>query len=198
MPESVDNLGWRTLDACGDGVEPVNLFALVTYIPLPLGRFLDDLRRELVPSFIPRAHATILPPRPLAYDPHVAWEHVYAGIKDFGPFEIAAADVELFESTSVIYIGIGAGRRVLLQMHEQLNAGPAYCAEPYDYHPHITLAQDIDPQRAVEAYELARRRWAEYTGQRWFAVDRVTLVQATNRKRWLDLAEARLGVPAAR
>jgi hypothetical protein len=29
-------------------------------------------------------------------------------------------------------------------------------------------------------------------------VDRVVFVQNTNRKRWLDLAEARLGVPSAR
>ena len=41
--QNVSTLGWRTLDACGDGVEPVNAFALVTYIPEPLGRFLDDV-----------------------------------------------------------------------------------------------------------------------------------------------------------
>jgi 2'-5' RNA ligase len=196
--KNVDPLGWRTLDACGDGVEPVNAFALVTYIPAPLGRFLDDLRLELVPTFLPRAHATILPPRPLAVDPRVAWQHVYAGIKDFPPFEIVAGEVGMFKSTSVVYIAIGAGRRVLLQMHDQLNAGPLGCKEPFEYRPHITVAQDLNPERAAVAYELARRRWAEYTGQRWFAVDRVVFVQNTNRKRWLDLAEARLGVPSAR
>ena len=196
--DDVDILGWRTLDACGDGVEPINSFALVTYIPAPLGRFLDDLRLELVPTFVPRAHATILSPRPLAVDPRVAWEHVYSGIKDFPPFEIVAGEVELFESTSVVYIGIGAGRRVLLQMHDHLNTGPVGCAEHYQYRPHITLAQDLGPGQVQAAYELACRRWAEYSGQRWFAVDRVVFVQNTNRKRWLDLAEARLGVPPAR
>lgn len=196
--DEVDNLGWRTLDACGDGVEPINSFALVTYIPAPLGRFLDDLRLELVPTFVPRAHATILSPRPLTVDPRVAWEHVYSGIKDFPPFEIVADQIELFESTSVVYIGIGAGRRVLLQMHNQLNKGPLAYPENYQYRPHITLAQDLQPGQVKGAYELARRRWEEYSGQRWFAVDRVVFVQNTNRKRWLDLAEARLGVPSAR
>jgi len=196
--DDVDILGWRTLDACGDGVEPINSFALVTYIPAPLGRFLDDLRLELVPTFVPRAHATILSPRPLTVDPRVAWEHVYSAIKDFPPFEIVADQVELFESTSVVYIGIGAGRRVLLQMHDHLNTGPVGCAEHYQYRPHITLAQDLGPGQVQAAYELACRRWAEYSGQRWFAVDRVVFVQNTNRKRWLDLAEARLGVPPAR
>jgi len=195
--DTLDTLGWRTLDSWGDGVEPVDSFALVTYIPLPLGRFLDDLRRELVPNFIPRAHVTILPPRPLAA-PRAAWEHVYATIKDFGPFEIAADHIELFGSTSVVYLGIGAGRRVLLRMHERLNAGPTSFPESFEYHPHITLAQDLDPSEAAGKYELARRRWVEYKGERWFAVDRVTFVQNTNRNRWLDLAEGRLGVPAAR
>lgn len=194
---TLDTLGWRTLEGWGEGVEPVNSFALVTYIPLPLGRFLDDLRRELVPSFIPRAHATILPPRPLE-DPRVAWGHVYTLIKDFGPFEIAADWVELFESTRVVYLKIGAGRRVLLQMHERLNSGPTYFDEAFEYSPHITLAQDLREDEVVDAFELAQRRWAEYRGERWFAVDRVTFVQGTNRRRWLDLAEGRLGVPAAR
>ena len=193
-----DTLGWRTLDSWGGGVEPVNSFALVTYIPIPLGRFLDDLRKELVPNFMPRAHVTILPPRPLEEDPRVAWGHVYTIIKDFGPFEIAADWVELFESTSVVYLKIGAGRRVLLQMHERLNSGPASYNEGYEYSPHITLAQDLHPSEAADAYELAQRRWAEYRGERWFAVDRVSFVRGTNRRRWLDLAEGRLGVPAAR
>jgi len=68
-------------------------------------------------------------------------------------------------------------------MHDQLNAGPLGCKEPFEYRPHITVAQDLNPERAAVAYELARRRWAEYTGQRWFAVDRVVFVQNTNRKR---------------
>ena len=40
----------------------LNVFALVVYIPDPLGRFLDDLRRELVPHYNPHAHVSVLPP----------------------------------------------------------------------------------------------------------------------------------------
>jgi 2'-5' RNA ligase len=198
MENNAGTLGWRTLDSWGDGVEPVNSFALVAYIPMPLGRFLDELRRELVPTFIPRAHVTILPPRPLTVDPRSAWEHVYSAIKDFPPFEIALADVEVFESTSVVYIAVGPGRRVLLQMHDQLNAGPVRYEEPYLYQPHITLAQELNPRQLASKFDLARRRWTAYLGERWFAVDRVTFVQNTTRGLWLDLAEGRLGVPTAR
>lgn len=198
MDNNAGTLGWRTLDSWGDGVEPVNSFALVAYIPMPLGRFLDDLRQELVPTFVPRAHVTILPPRPLSVDPREAWGHVYSAIKDFPPFEIALADVGVFESSSVVYIALGPGRRVLQQMHEQLNAGPVGYEEPFAYYPHITLAQELDPERLARTFELVRRRWADYSGERWFAVDRVTFVQNTTRNLWLDLAEGRLGVPTAR
>ena len=54
----------------------LNVFALVIYIPDPLGRFLDDLRRELVPGCNPHAHVSVLPPRPLAVDWQVASEQV--------------------------------------------------------------------------------------------------------------------------
>ena len=47
------------------GAQRINLFALVVYIPDPLAGFLDDLRKELVANCLPRAHVTILPPRPL-------------------------------------------------------------------------------------------------------------------------------------
>ena len=50
----------------------LNVFALVIYIPDPLGRFLDDLRTELVPGCNPHAHVSVLPPRPLAVDWQVA------------------------------------------------------------------------------------------------------------------------------
>ena len=60
-----------TQDGKGCHIPPeqrLNIYALVIYVPAPLGRFLDDLRRELVPTYKPRAHVSVLPPRPLAGD----------------------------------------------------------------------------------------------------------------------------------
>ena len=48
--------------------ERLNVFALVVYIPGPLGVFLDELRRELVPHYNPHAHVSVLPPRPLPWN----------------------------------------------------------------------------------------------------------------------------------
>jgi len=185
---------------CGNnGAVPINCFALVTYIPGPLGEFLDHLRRALVPACVPRAHVTILPPRPVSAPIEAAVEQLNRWIADVPTFEIEKRQVEIFDTTSVIYIGLGAGREELKRMHGQFNAGPLAFAEPFGYHPHITLAQELSPDQVSAAREAAKRRWAEFKGERTFPVETVTFVQATSDNRWLDLAHWTLGaVPTAR
>src|SRR3954467_7898549 len=86
-----------------------NVFALVIYIPEPLGRFLDDLRRELVPHYNPHAHVSVLPPRPLRVDWQTASDEARALIEGMAPFDVELTSIEMFERTEVIYIGIGRG-----------------------------------------------------------------------------------------
>src|SRR5436305_12288878 len=82
----------------------LNVFALVIYIPDPLGRFLDELRRELVPGCNPHAHVSVLPPRPIAVDWQVAGEHVRACASERPAFEIALGAIRRFPVTNVIFI----------------------------------------------------------------------------------------------
>lgn len=190
--------GRNALELCGEGAEPINSFALVTYIPNQLGEFLDRLRLDLVPACMPRAHVTILPPRPLPVDPQAAWDYMYPILKELPAFEIHTTDVQIFDTTSVIFVGVGEGRSELLRMHDLLNRGPAAFTEPHPYHPHITLAQELQPEQVPEIYEIAKRRWAEYRGERLFSADTVTFVQNTTSNVWLDLAQCHLGVPTIR
>lgn len=176
-----------------NGLDPINCFALVTYIPDPLGAFLDQLRRDLVPGCLPRAHVTILPPRPLQGEVSDTVEDLGRRIPDLPVFEIEARGVEVFATTGVIYIGIGTGRRDLQHMHALLNAGPLHFEEPFPYHPHITLAQDLKPEDFAAVCELARRRWTEFRGSRSLPVGTLTFVQNTLQNRWLDLARWTLG-----
>src|SRR6266850_7332122 len=106
------------------GQDLVNSFALVAYIPDPLRKFLDDLRRELVPGCVPAAHVTILPPRPLSDTPREAIETIRARIPDFSPFEIETGEVEVFPVSDVVYLSLKKGAKHLLQMHPALNLGP--------------------------------------------------------------------------
>src|SRR5438067_583958 len=99
------------------GVERLNQFALVIYFPDPLARFLDELRLDLVAGCRPRAHVTVLPPRPVA-DVEASLEEARVLAPEFPPFEIEAGDVEVFPQTNVIYIGVKRGGEELRAMHE--------------------------------------------------------------------------------
>jgi 2'-5' RNA ligase len=174
------------------GQDLINIFALVTYIPDPLARFLDDLRRELVPACVPHAHVTILPPRPLSGTPDAAIEAVRARISDFAPFDIEASQIEVFAQSDVVYLSLRQGHRELFGMHEAMNVGPLAFHEPYPYHPHVTLAQDLTHEQSIALADLARRHWSEYPYQRMFPVESMTFVQSSAQKLWFDLARFEL------
>ena len=179
---------------CGpDGVEYLNSFALVSYIPKPLSQFLDSLRTELVPNCFLRAHVTILPPRPILSTPEKAWEHIRDVAYRMDPIDVELSDVEVFPVSDVIYIAIGKGREELKAMHAALNIKSVAFDEPFEFHPHITLAQNLTPDQVDELHEVARQRWAEYQGSRSFRVETITFVQNTRWHGWIDLAEMALG-----
>jgi 2'-5' RNA ligase len=171
----------------------INSFALVSYIPDPLAAFLDKLRRELVPNCHLHAHVTVLPPRPLQAKAEAAWRQVREASAGFQPFEIALGAVEVFPVSDVIHIGLSAGGGQLRAMHNQLNRGCLAYPEPFAYHPHVTLAQELKPDQVDEFREVARRRWAEFTSGRAFRAERVTFVQNSRRNVWVDLGECHLG-----
>jgi 2'-5' RNA ligase len=174
-----------------------NVFALVIYLPDPLGGFLDDLRRELVPHYNPHAHVSVLPPRPLNGDWHVASEQVRELTTTGSPFDIELTSVDLFPITNVIYLELGKGASELYAMHAAMNRHCLKFEEPFTYHPHVTLAQEI-PDSEVEALcALAKRRWEEYSGPRHFRAERAVLVRNTLPNCWIDLAAYSLGSAAA-
>lgn len=177
------------------GDEPTNCYALVAYIPDPLAAFLDELRRELVPGCRPRAHVTVLPPRPLTSPPDLASAQVSSILKEAEPFEVLLGGVEIFPVTDVVFLGLRSGRRELEEMHRQLNSGHLAFAEPFYYHPHITLAQELPPGAAPSVAEAAARRWREYRHHRGFLVETLCFVQGTTQKNWLDLSVHPLGSP---
>jgi hypothetical protein len=179
--------------AAPDGGGRQNLFALVIYIPDPLGGFLDDLRRDLVPGCNPHAHVSVLPPRGLAVPWDTASEQARRLTEGWAPFDIELAHVEVFPATEVIYIEIGRGADQMRSLHSAMNSGALDWNEPFAYHPHITLAQDIPHERVAELTEAARRRWAEYGGARVFRAERAVFVQNAGDNCWIDLAEYSLG-----
>jgi 2'-5' RNA ligase len=179
------------------GAERINSFALVCYLPGPLGVFLDRLRAELVTSCVARSHVTILPPRQLISPETLAKEQIAVRVPDYPPFRVDLGEVEVFPVTKVIYLGLNSGNADLHHMHDSLNCGALRFEEPYIYHPHVTLAQGLAPEHVEDATKLAAARWREFKHSRSFQVDTLTFVQNTSVNCWLDLVEYELGSLAA-
>jgi 2'-5' RNA ligase len=165
---------------------PLNCYALVSYLPDPLAGYLDQLRKELVPFCSSHAHVTILPPRPLPVDWQTAWSELRPRFRDFRPFEVELQEVCVFDVSSVIYLELGRGSEQFFAMHAAFNQGVTRYDTVYPYHPHVTLAQQITPEQVPGVFDLARKRWAEYEGERRFQVDRAFFVQNTSRDLWID------------
>jgi 2'-5' RNA ligase len=171
----------------------INSFALVSYIPEPLAGFLDRMRQELVPDCFLRAHVTILPPRPISSTPGAAWDLVRWFAPQFAPFEVTLTNVEVFPVSDVIYVNITAGTEQLTQMHAAMNADGLRFPDAFSYHPHVTLAQNLQPDQVDELMHVARARWAECSYPKTFRVDKAVFVQNTRNCGWIDLGECRLG-----
>jgi len=173
--------------------ERINSFALVSYVPDPLATFLDRLRTELVPSCFLRAHVSILPPRTLQIAPSEAWRQICELAPMFPPFDVQLNDVRVFPVSDVVYIGLSTDRDRISEMHAVLNTNGLENAEAFEFTPHITLAQEIEPGEVERVTGIAQRRWAEYAGERSFRLETITFVQNTEGNNWIDLGECRLG-----
>jgi 2'-5' RNA ligase len=167
-------------------------YAVVAYIPEPLGSFLNQLRAELVPGCLLRAHLTILPPRRLTAGQDVLSAELDRLASQKSAFEVALGDVETFDSTGVIYLSLAAGREQVEQLHSALNHGVLFAEDQFPFHPHVTVAQNLSVLPFDEVLARARRRWQECRLPRQFTVSELTLVRNANPSCWEDLSHHRL------
>ena len=172
---------------CGGVGERINSYALVSYVPGRLGAYLDRMRGELVSSCCAQSHITILPPRTIFAPESAVLRRLHGGLDAFSRFDLQLTDVQVFSSTSVVYLEIGWGRDYVVQMHDALNRDEVGFQESYSFHPHITLAQDLTPDTVGEIAAAAAARWAEFDGSRSFEVNHLTFVQNTVQNCWVDL-----------
>ena len=177
-----------------DAPQTLGHFALVSYIQDPLARFLDDLRLELTPGYKPHAHVTVLPPRPLHSDLSEAIHQLAENCRSVQPFRVELGEIQVFEASSVVYLGIRDGVRELRELYRLLNRGALQYKENFPYHPHITIAQNIVPEQAPRLSALAKEKWAGYQGPRGFLVSSLSLVQNVAPAIWADVVEVPIGL----
>ena len=182
--------------ACSEGGgRTINQFAVVSYLPGPLARFLDNLRLQLTPDSNPHAHVTVLPPRPLAPETDIsaAILELTDGSAGYQPFDVELSAIEVFPVSNVIYAELAGGAPELHKLHARLNSGLLEFTCPFPFHPHITIAQDFDLDGVGSMSKTARDAWTRYDGPRSFRVDSMSFVQNVARGIWVDIARIPLG-----
>jgi 2'-5' RNA ligase len=170
-------------------------YALVAYLKNAAGEFVEKLRRELHPD-LPHlaAHLSILPPRPLQGTESSALQVLERICGDEEPFEVTLGDVETFVPvTPTIYIRVQGAAGRMSELHSKLNTEALAFKEEWPYIPHLTIAKMSSGQPARTAYEIARERWAHYSGSRRILLERLTFVREDCENTWVDLALIPLG-----
>jgi 2'-5' RNA ligase len=174
-------------------------YALVAYVKNDLGRFVEDLRRELHPELghLP-AHLTILPPRLLQGSEPQALAGLEKLCGSVAPFEVALDSVESFQPlTPTVYLRV-QGAAPMRALHDRLNTAELACSEQWSYVPHLTIVKLADESRLPAALELSRQRWSAYRGPRRTLIEELTFVREGERVgHWTDLAAVQLGASLA-
>jgi 2'-5' RNA ligase len=188
---------WISMDVFRGEGTAINSFSLVAYVPQPLAGFIERLRQEIQPGCTARSHLTFLPPRLLEIPVEQIRSQLEAGLRDQPAFPVELCEVRVLPVSQVVHLSLGAGGPEAIRIHQVLHRGGLHCKELFEYHPHVTLAQDLDPANLASVTELASRRWKEYSGTRHFPVDHLTLVQNKQESGWTNLGEFSLRVPVS-
>ena len=172
-------------------------FALVSYIPDPLGSFLHDLRRSLPGEHNPQPHITILPPRPLKLPVDAASQKAQSILLRFAAFEVELSTLRSFPETNVLYLDIAKGNRVLHDLHGILNAGVLEHKEKFEFRPHLTLGGPVESADLPWVRRQTEAAWYSSDHPRRFTLDEVIFLWLSPESRqceWQGVSSHRLGV----
>jgi 2'-5' RNA ligase len=169
-------------------------YALVTYVRNPVGEFVEKLRRELHPTMphLP-AHLTILPPRDLQSSEATALEFLEEECSRVIPFDVELGDVETFvPTTPTVFIQVVRFAYRMHELHDQLNLKALSTIESWPYIPHLTIVKTEQDEQALDAFRMARERWARFHGPRQVHVGELMFVREDG-DCWQDVASVHLG-----
>lgn len=173
---------------------PGSRYALVTYVRNAVGKFVEELRRELHPT-MPHmaAHMTILPPRELVGSEEAALEFLEEACSHVVPFDVELGEVETFlPTTPTVFIQVKRAAYRMRELHDQLSGDALCCEENWPYIPHLTIVKTEHNEQARQAGMIAQERWSQFAGPRRVHVDELMFVRETD-GHWHDVAPLPLG-----
>ncbi len=170
-------------------------YAVVSYVRNPIGEFVEHLRKELHPE-LPHlaAHLTVLPPRHLQGSESQALETLEEICSHVESFEVNLGEVETFiPVTPTVFIRVVHAASRMRALHDQLSVHALAEREEWSYMPHLTIVKMGSEEQAQNAYLVARRRWAQFQGDRSIRLENLTFVREEAQYHWIDLAGVPLG-----
>jgi len=169
-------------------------YALVSYVHNAVGKFVEDLRRELHPD-LPHmaAHLTILPPREVVANEEAAVEFLEEACSRVLPFDVELGEVTTFlPVTPTVFIKVTRAADRMRELHDQLSVNCLGGEEEWPYMPHLTIIKTKLDEQARRACTIAQQRWSRFKGLRRIHVDELMFVRE-NGERWEDVAPVPLG-----
>ena len=162
-------------------IRPGQVYAgVVIELPEPVGRELQDWRASFgdPASYAAPAHITLMIAPKLASWNDLA-QRVAAVAREWWPFRVEINGTGTFRPVSpVVYLRIAEGREQCRALHEALHEEQLVSASPFEFHPHVTIAQSVDEDDLDRAQEMLR------TYRAGFLVDRIGLYQLDGHGAW--------------
>ena len=185
-----------TDEAPTDPVAPEQvMLGVAIAIPQPHATTLSNWRRMVGDPAADRVfpHVTLLPPTPVPADRMAEIEaHLTAAAAAHHPFVMHLAGTGTFRPTSpVVYIQVATGVADCEQLESSIRGGPLARELDFPYHPHVTVAHDLDDAALDEAYEGLGGFVAR------FPVTHFVLFSRDSGGRWTWRTEFELGRPPA-
>jgi 2'-5' RNA ligase len=133
------------------------LVGVAVAIPQPHATVLANWRREVGDPVADLVfpHVTLLPPTPVPTDSLDAIDkHLTEAAAAHHPFVMHLSGTGTFRPTSpVVFIQVAMGVADCEVLERNIRQGVLARQLDFPYHPHVTVAQDIDNARLDEAYE---------------------------------------------
>lgn len=163
---------------------------VVVHVPDPAGAQIAAIRAatgDLLGNHIP-THITLLPPTRVTREEHAALgEHVARVADAEASFAVHLSGTGTFRPISqVVYAALSQGVGRCRSLAEQVCGGPVASPSRFAYHPHVTLAHDIDSA----ALDRVQAEQDDFDAS--FTVDELCLYEMSEHTPWR--LKARLGL----
>jgi 2'-5' RNA ligase len=171
---------------------PDQTLGVAIAIPQPHATVLAKWRREVgdPAAELVFPHVTLLPPTPVPDEAMDEVEdHLAKAAAAHHPFVIHLSGTGTFRPTSrVVFIQVATGVADCEVLEREIRSGPLARDLEFPYHPHVTVAQDVDDA----ALDLAYDGLGDFVAR--FSVDAIGLFSRAGDGSWHWNTEFKLGV----